>query len=92
MDDTPETGQADPEQSFVDFAELLAALGDIVPTEGSVNAEGVLSARDFYAWFMHDGDDMLRSDHIVFPQPDRLREIARFIALAASVGASTGAP
>ena len=91
MDDTQETGHEDPEQTFVDFAELMAALGDIVPIEGFVKAEGVLSARDFYDWFVHDGEDMLHSDQIVFPQPDRLREIARFIELAASVGNSAGA-
>jgi hypothetical protein len=91
MDDTPELGQEDPEQMFIDFAELVAALGDIVPTEGLVNAEGVLSARDFYDWFMHDGQTVLSRGHVLFPEPNRLREIARFLELAASVGESAGA-
>ena len=91
MDGTPELGQEDPEQTFIDFAELVAALGDIVPTEGLVNAEGVLSARDFYDWFVHDGQTVLSREHVLFPEPERLREIARFLELAASVGESAGA-
>ena len=67
LDNTPVPGQEDPEQTFIDFAELVAALGDIVPTEGLVNAEGVLSARDFYDWFVHDGQTVLSREHVLFP-------------------------
>jgi len=90
LDDIPELGHEDPEQTFVDFAELVSALGDIVPTEGLFDAEGVLSARDFHDWFMLDGQSFLSSRHIAFPDPNRLREIAHFIELVATVGQSAG--
>jgi len=90
LDNTSEIRRDPSEQTFVDFAELLAALGDIVPAEGLVNPEGVLSARDFYDWFVQDGQTVLSREHVAFPEPKRLREIARFIELAATAGESAG--
>lgn len=88
MDISPDPGPEDPDQTFIDFAELVSALGDIVPGKGLSAPYGMLSARDFHDWLQDNGVDVLTSRHVVFPDPNRLRDIAEFIALVATVSQS----